>query len=932
MALNLFDPAIFGDPPFDATEDLGAATAPGSTVTAGASVIAGAASGNVTRPAWSLLTSGSTATNGTSFATASVTLTAGRLYLLAVTTDGVNTTDRQVPTGVSHAAGAFSLVDSQIVDAYVTQSLWALTPSTTTSGVVTISQTLTQDIEIWSLLEVTGNDAATPIGTIAKATGTGSTLSIAAITPQRVMPTLIGINTWVSDTLGTAATATPNTAGGWVEASDNPQNESGFSISQQVQALTGDVTGSSVTWSAAANALGSMVIEVRANIVGGEATASGATVSAAASAIGGAASVAFDALQTRRNLAASTDEFDSAYWATVRGAIAADSARSPEGDLAADKLTCDTSASSHYTRTSAITIDASGNVTASVFFRPDTSPGVRLSLYDTATATDGCAANFLGEALTISSAGPTGSGSYSGATIQSIGGGWVRASITGRPASGVTSARLQISLLNTAGTTSSFTDATATTAVFLWGAQVEAGDALTLYQPVGASWAATPPPGATVVARPTVIAGAASAAVNATATGDTVTATASVVSGAAAGGTGTAAAGATVTATASAVAGAATGQQNPTGPGATVSATSSAIAGAATGTATAPGATTTSAASVIAGTASAGVAGNAAGATVSAAGSAIGGAATGTATATGPGATVAATASALAGAASGTSSATATGATVSAAAGALGGAGSGTATATGATVQALASAIGGPAGAQGNATALGATAAATAAAIPGAATGTATATASGATVIAASSVIAGTASGASAGTAPGATVVATLQLVAGTATGQRQPTAAGAIVTATASVIPGAAGAAISPTAPGATVQAQLAALAGAATGGTGASAPGATVAALASTLAGAPSAGATIAGALVTAVAGVIAGTATGQATATGAGAIVTAFAFVLPGLAYGPAANSTPGFVTRSRPRRHTVTSEEPRRVAVSGGRSRITSRGTP
>lgn len=214
-------------------------------------------------PTWSLLTSGSTATNASSFTTASVTLTAGRLYLLAVTTDGVNTSDRQVPTSVTHATGTFTLVDSQNVDAYVTQSLWRLIPSSTATGVVTIGHTgVTQDIEIWSLTEWTGFDSTTPLGTVAKSLGTASTTSsVTATTAVSAEPSRLAVHSWVQDTIGTAATGAP--ASGWTEVSDNPQNESGFSVSMQVQARSSDASAASVTWSSASSSHGSMVVEVR---------------------------------------------------------------------------------------------------------------------------------------------------------------------------------------------------------------------------------------------------------------------------------------------------------------------------------------------------------------------------------------------------------------------------------------------------------------------------------------------------------------------------------------------------------------------------------------------------------------------------------------------------------------------------------------------
>lgn len=185
----------------------------------------------------------------------------------------------------------------------------------------------------------------------------------------------------------------------------------------------------------------------------------------------------------RTNLAKYSAQFDDGWWGKTRATITPDATTAPDGTTTADKLVVDaTGATSHYTRTSAITVSADTTHTCSVFFKAAEHPSIELRYYDSATANDGCKAVFNSTSGTVALPGSFGTGTYTGATITECRDGWFRATLTGKTNASATSVRVQITVADSSNSTS-ITDATATEGVYIWGAQVEEGAFATSYIP-----------------------------------------------------------------------------------------------------------------------------------------------------------------------------------------------------------------------------------------------------------------------------------------------------------------------------------------------------------------------------------------------------------------------------------------------------------------
>lgn len=185
----------------------------------GAVLSAGTVSVAQEAPGWRIaraqITSGNSSTDATSYATASVTLKAGRLYLLSV----VNTkASADVISAVTGGPTFTSRATTQFNGTAHRVSLWSAVPTTDYTGTLTIDfgGGNTQTACVWSLLECSGVDTTTTDGIVQTATGTGS-----STTPLATLGAFdsadnatFGINANVSDT-----TTTPGA--GFTEMSDN---------------------------------------------------------------------------------------------------------------------------------------------------------------------------------------------------------------------------------------------------------------------------------------------------------------------------------------------------------------------------------------------------------------------------------------------------------------------------------------------------------------------------------------------------------------------------------------------------------------------------------------------------------------------------------------------------------------------------------------
>ena len=177
--------------------------------------------------------------------------------------------------------------------------------------------------------------------------------------------------------------------------------------------------------------------------------------------------------EARTNLVpASNDWGNGTYWSTIRATFTANQAVSPDGSVNADALTEDTTASSTHLGLSSsnITVVDAAIYTSSIFVKANTRSWVQLQEGQGVTAS--AYFNLLtGEIGTVS-----GTGSPS-ASIQDVGNGWYRCSLTFTSLG--TAARIRLYLATGNGGATYTGDGTS--GVFLWGAQLEAGSFPTSY-------------------------------------------------------------------------------------------------------------------------------------------------------------------------------------------------------------------------------------------------------------------------------------------------------------------------------------------------------------------------------------------------------------------------------------------------------------------
>ena len=174
----------------------------------------------------------------------------------------------------------------------------------------------------------------------------------------------------------------------------------------------------------------------------------------------------------RRNLLTYSEQFDNAAWAKSAVGISANSTTAPDGTLTADTCTPDTTTAAHLLFQS--TTVAGSNV-QSVYVKANGY--TKISLREGQTGAYFASFDLSGSGSVLFTSSAT-------ATITAVGDGWFRIAMVGT-LTGTT--RLALYVLDPSYTTGSVTSSwtpNGTSGIFIWGAQVENGSAVTAYQQV----------------------------------------------------------------------------------------------------------------------------------------------------------------------------------------------------------------------------------------------------------------------------------------------------------------------------------------------------------------------------------------------------------------------------------------------------------------
>jgi hypothetical protein len=177
---------------------------------------------------------------------------------------------------------------------------------------------------------------------------------------------------------------------------------------------------------------------------------------------------------TRTNLLVRSEEFDNAAWTKTRSSVTANAITAPNGTLTADQLVEDTTVTNTHNIGQSISFTSGTTYTVSVFAKATASPRFLQIIFPSGafTATRRPVFDLLN--------GIASAATDTTASIQNIGDGWYRC-IASMLATNTNSASIQLQLANTYINSAPTYTGDGTSGVYIWGAQLEVGSAVTPY-------------------------------------------------------------------------------------------------------------------------------------------------------------------------------------------------------------------------------------------------------------------------------------------------------------------------------------------------------------------------------------------------------------------------------------------------------------------
>jgi hypothetical protein len=186
--------------------------------------------------------------------------------------------------------------------------------------------------------------------------------------------------------------------------------------------------------------------------------------------------------EARVNLMTYSEQLDNAAWIKTRSSISANATTAPDGTTTGDKLVEDSTASNtHVTTINCAGTSPNQTITLSVHAKAGERSWIKLTAWNADAPTNQVYASFNVSTGTVGTVGNGGNGSGATASIVSVGNGWYRCVLTGKPDTSGTNSGGGI-YLATADNTSTYTG-DGTSGIYVWGGQVEVGSFATSYIP-----------------------------------------------------------------------------------------------------------------------------------------------------------------------------------------------------------------------------------------------------------------------------------------------------------------------------------------------------------------------------------------------------------------------------------------------------------------
>jgi hypothetical protein len=223
------------------------------------------------------LESNHSATDGTSYVTASFATTADRLYILDVWGDLVASGTPAAPTSIVFGGSglSFDSVDSQAITTFYWQHRYRAQASSNSSGTITINWGATQADCVWDITEVDGqeqgtNGAAAFVQTV-KGTSTGTNTTQSATLATFGASGNRGFTVFSAENSADNIIRTATAGGGYTELTDHGVTSGGGWAEMQTCMYSTDSTSltPSVTWSGNTDIRAVIASEIKASTGGG---------------------------------------------------------------------------------------------------------------------------------------------------------------------------------------------------------------------------------------------------------------------------------------------------------------------------------------------------------------------------------------------------------------------------------------------------------------------------------------------------------------------------------------------------------------------------------------------------------------------------------------------------------------------------------------